>query len=278
MLCGSVRSPLRCNRRRIAEDAHGNLPCRPTATCGGLQRSRMAGLRAGEGHLRCALRRRRQDVRPAVKVAGALTLLLGMRSEPRISAHGDHGTVTAIAADLVAFHSTEGGHSGSEPVKVNDVPTSECEGLHDLASGPDGRTFLTWLDLPTGRRKCSGRNRPMPAAVGEKASQSISHPTNPTASAAIRLRSSMRRAILRSRGVIPSQVRCDMWMRTRASSAKVFTPAVKLGEGIWRLNACPRTADGLWRSATENWQCLATRRRIVFRSARRCGGLAREPA
>ncbi|MEN9637388.1 MAG: hypothetical protein RL077_5792 [Verrucomicrobiota bacterium] len=176
---------------------------------------------------------------PAVKVASAPTLMLGMRRGPRIVAYGDRVTVTAIAAELIAFHSTDGGRSWSEPVTINDVPTSAREGLHDLAVGPDGRAFVTWLDLRNGKTEMFGAESTDAGRTWEKnepiyrsPDKSICECCHPTAlfDAQGNLAVMWRNSIEGSR---------DMWITTRASGAKQFTAAKKLGDGTWKLTGCP---------------------------------------
>jgi len=176
---------------------------------------------------------------PAVKVASAPTLMLGMRRGPRIVAHGDRVTVTAIAAELVAFHSADSGRTWSEAVTINDVPTSAREGLHDLAVGPDGRMFVTWLDLRNGKTEMfgaestdAGRTWGENQPIYRSPDKSICECCHPTAlfDAQGNLAIMWRNSIEGSR---------DMWMTTRANGAKQFTLAMKLGEGTWKLTGCP---------------------------------------
>src|SRR5436189_224639 len=58
--------------------------------------------------------------------------------------------VSAVGNSLVAYASSDAGKTWSGPVTINDVATSAREGLHDLAAAPDGRLFVTWLDLRNG--------------------------------------------------------------------------------------------------------------------------------
>ena len=62
-----------------------------------------------------------------VRVASLPSLMLGRRRGPRIVAHGDHLTVTAMAADLQAFTSTDGGRTWKGPFRVNDTAGSARE-------------------------------------------------------------------------------------------------------------------------------------------------------
>lgn len=176
---------------------------------------------------------------PAVKVAGVPKLMLGMRRGPRIAAQGDRLTVTVIAHELLAFTSSDGGKTWSEPVTINEVPTSAREGLHDLAGSVDGQLFVTWLDLRNGKMelwgassKDSGRTWAKNEQVYKSPDKSICECCHPTAlfDAQGNLAIMWRNSIEGSR---------DMWITTRTSGAMQFAPAKKLGEGTWTLNACP---------------------------------------
>ena len=59
-----------------------------------------------------------------VRVASLPSLMLGRRRGPRIVAHGDHLTVTAMAADLHAFTSTDGCRTWKGPFRMNDTAGS----------------------------------------------------------------------------------------------------------------------------------------------------------
>ncbi|MEO7411841.1 MAG: sialidase family protein [Opitutaceae bacterium] len=166
-------------------------------------------------------------------------LALGMRRGPRIAAKGDEVTVTLIADELVAYHSSDGGKSWRDAKTINEVPTSAREGLHDLAASPDGRLFLTWLDLRNGKTELWGAESLDAGKTWGKNQQvyrspdvSICECCHPTAlfDGEGNLAIMWRNSIGGSR---------DMWMATRARGAGEFAPAKKLGEGTWNLNACP---------------------------------------
>ncbi len=176
---------------------------------------------------------------PAVKVATVPSFMLGMRRGPRIAAHGDTLTVTAIGAELVAFRSTDAGRTWSGPVTINEVSTSAREGLHDLAAAPDGALFATWLDLRNGKMELwgaesrdGGKTWGKNEQVYRSPDKSICECCHPSAlfDAEGNLAVMWRNSIEGSR---------DLWMTTRAKSARSFSTARKLGEGTWKLNACP---------------------------------------
>jgi hypothetical protein len=174
-----------------------------------------------------------------VRVADVPKLMLGMRRGPRIAAHGDRVTITVIAHELLAFSSTDAGQTWSGPVVINDTPTSAREGLHDLAAGPDGTLFVTWLDLRRGKTELwsaesadAGKSWNSNTLVYRSSDQSICECCHPTArfDAAGTLAVMWRNSIAGDR---------DAWLATRARGATQFAPAAKLGAGTWTLKACP---------------------------------------
>lgn len=174
-----------------------------------------------------------------VKAAAVAQLMLGNRRGPRIAAHGSRLTVSMVTDELVAFTSVDGGRTWSGPVKINDVPTSAREGLHDLAAAPDGQVFATWLDMRNGRMELwsassedGGRTWAKNQQVYRSPDKSICECCHPSAlfDADGNLAIMWRNSIEGSR---------DMWMATRARGTTQFTAARKLGDGTWKLNACP---------------------------------------
>ena len=209
-----------------------------------------------------------ENFAPSIKVANVPQLMLGMRRGPRLAAQGEHVTVTLIAHDLLAFHSADGGRTWSGPVTLNEVPTSAREGLHDLAAGPDGKLFVTWLDLRSGKMELwgalsddAGRTWGTNAPIYRSPDQAICECCQPTAmfNAAGHLAVMWRNSIAGAR---------DMWLAVRPAGATVFAPARKLGTGTWTLNACPMDGGGLvplgrgefatvWQRAGEVFYCPA---------------------
>lgn len=175
----------------------------------------------------------------AIKVASVPKLMLGMRRGPRIVAHGDELVLTVVAHELLAYRSTDAGRSWTGPVTINDVALSAREGLHDLAISPQGSAMVTWLDLRNGKMELWGASSQDVGRTWSKNEQiykspdkSICECCHPTAlfDAGGNLAIMWRNSIEGSR---------DMWMTTRTKGAQNFSAARKLGEGTWKLNACP---------------------------------------
>lgn len=176
---------------------------------------------------------------PATRVAALPKLALGLRRGPRLAIHGDRLTVTAIGDELVSFVSTDVGRTWGEAVRINEVAASAREGLHDLAGGPAGELFVTWLDLRNGAMELwgamsrdGGRSWARNELVYKSPDKSVCeccHPValfDPEGNLAVMWRNSIAGAR-------------DMWMTTRARGAAGFGPARKIGEGTWKIAACP---------------------------------------
>lgn len=175
----------------------------------------------------------------ASKLPSPSKVMVGMRRGPRIAVLGDRVTITVVGDELVAFRSADAGKTWSGPVTINEVPASAHEGLHDLASSPDGQLFVTWLDLRSGKMELwgaesadGGKTWSKNEQVYRSPDQSICECCHPTAL----FDRDGNLAVMWRNSVAGSR---DLWMTTRARGAKHFTAAKKLGEGTWKLNGCP---------------------------------------
>jgi hypothetical protein len=182
---------------------------------------------------------------PAVKVAALSKLMLGNRRGPRVVAHGDRLTVTAVGDELVAFTSTDGGKSWGEAVTINDVTDSAHEGLHDLGVSTAGELFVTWLDLRNGTTelwgtssKDGGRTWVADQLVYKSPDKSICECCHPS----VLFDRDGNLAVMWRNSIEGSR---DMWLTTRPAGGANFTAARKLGEGTWKINGCPHDGGTL---------------------------------
>ena len=185
-----------------------------------------------------------------VRVAALPSLMLGRRRGPRIAAHGDNVTLTAMAGELFAFHSKDAGKTWRGPVRINDVPGSAREGLNGLAVAPDGRLFTTWLDLrdiPGARTQLFASESadggatwtPNQLIYRAPAGQTVCECCHP--SAHFNARGDL--AVMWRNGIDGAR---DMWSATRPAGASDFSPAAKLGTGTWLLKACPMDGGAIF--------------------------------
>ena len=179
-----------------------------------------------------------------VRVATLPSLMVGRRRGPRIVAHGDRLTVTAIAGELFAFHSKDGGKTWMGPAMINDVRRSAREGLDGLTVAPDGRLFAVWLDLRAlesgGRTQLFSSESSDGGATWSANMLVYRAPAGSTVcecchpSALFNARGDL--AVMWRNGIEGAR---DMWIATRPAGANAFGAPAKLGDGTWMLKACP---------------------------------------
>jgi len=201
---------------------------------------------------------------PSMKVARLPKIMLGMRRGPRIAAHGERLTVTVIADELIAFTSNDDGKTWGQPVTINEVATSAREGLHDLTGAPDGQAFVTWLDLRNGQMELwgasstdGGRTWGKNEQVYMSPDKSICECCHPSAL----FDEDGNLAVMWRNSIEGSR---DMWITTRAKGATAFSTARKIGEGTWKLNACPMDGGEILALGGGNFGAVWMRHGEVF--------------
>lgn len=182
-----------------------------------------------------------------VRVGSVPTLALGMRRGPRIAASDKALVVTAIGGkegkgrdgDLLAWRSTDQGQTWTGPDRLNSQESSAREGLHALAAGPDGEVFCVWLDNRDQRMEIFGARSKDGGATWEPdrlvyrspetsvcpcCHPSVAH--GPDGTLHVMWRNNLKGAR-------------DLYLTRSNDGGRTFSPAEKLGEGTWSLNACP---------------------------------------
>jgi hypothetical protein len=183
----------------------------------------------------------------ATELPGKYVMSLGMRRGPRVVVSGDAICISAIGGkqgkgrdgDLLAYHSSDRGKTWHEPVAVNDEPDVAREGLHAMASGPQGRVCCVWLDL-------RDRKTEIYAAVstdgGNTWSKNIRVYRWPDGSVcecchpSVAYDSSGKLHVMWRNSLGGSR---DMYLASSSDGGATFGKAAKLGKGTWPLDACP---------------------------------------
>jgi hypothetical protein len=159
-------------------------------------------------------------------------LHLSRRRGPRVALAGDTVVVTAIAGgELLSWRSLDDGRTWEGPARLNSVADSAREGLHSLAGHPGGTLFALWLDLRTGRTAVYGAVSRDAGRTWEErlvAEGPVCECCHPSALIS-------GRALLHAMWRGSNDGARDMYY---ATSAGGWNP-VKLGQGTWKLNACP---------------------------------------
>ena len=173
-------------------------------------------------------------------------LALGMRRGPRVAVTKDALVVTVIGGkqgkgkdgDLQAWGSTDEGTTWNGPVNVNDAADSAREGLHGMAAGADGSIWCVWLDLRDKRSEVfasksidGGATWQANVCVYRSPDGNVCeccHPSIAVGEKAIHVM--FRNSLGGNR---------DMYFVTSEDGGETFSPAKKIGQGAWKLNACP---------------------------------------
>jgi len=187
-----------------------------------------------------------------VKVAEASSLALGRHRGPRVAILKDAIVISAVvggagikqADTLTAYRSLDRGKTWTRAGVINDVPASTREGLHAMTAAPDGTLFAAWLDLRDKGTRLYGSKS---TDGGVTWSKNVAIYTSPegticqcchptlTVDASGRVYAMWRNVIDGSR---------DFYV-TSSIDGSHFSEAAKLGEGTWKLNACPMDGGGL---------------------------------
>lgn len=186
-----------------------------------------------------------------IKVADAPFIPVGRHRGPRIAITPKGIVITAITGttrgkdgDVVAWRSTDQGVTWSKGVAVSDVRATAREGLHGMAAGADGTLFVTWLDLRSNATKLygsvstdGGATWSVNRLVYDSPDGHICECCHPSAAIGPRgeLYAMWRNWLKGSR---------DIYLAVSHDKGNSFQ-TTKLGQGTWKLNACPMDGGGL---------------------------------
>ena len=210
---------------------------------------------------------------PPVKVADVGSLALGRHRGPRLVILKDAMVISAVigekaasvthahglpeAGNLAVWRSTDQGRNWTRNGVINDVPGAAREGLHAMTADSKGHLFSTWLDLRSkgttlhgSRSTDSGKTWSKNVLVYESPEGTICQCCAPSLAG-----DNQGSLYVMWRNVIDGNR--DMYV-AKSTDGNKFEAAKKLGEGSWKLNACPMDGGGL---SVENGQVTSAWRR-----------------
>ncbi len=174
-------------------------------------------------------------------------LHLGASRGPRIAVSRRSAVVTAIDRQGNLYAYTRGQDKGTwtKRQRVNDVPEVAKEGFNALTSDGRGNFFVTWLDLRQDKKNKlygaissnEGKTWSANRLVYRSPDSTICECCQPSAMM------TGKEVVVMFRNWIDGSR--DMYLVTSADGGKSFKSPVKLGQGTWKLNACPMDGGDL---------------------------------
>jgi hypothetical protein len=175
-----------------------------------------------------------------------------MHRGPRVAYADDAVVVSAIVGekgkgqdgDLMAWRSTDGGRTWSAPARVTDAVGSAREGLHAMAARGT-HVFAAWLDLRAPGMRIygasstdGGRTWSPNRLVYASPSGAVCTCCHPSVAidTAGQVLVMFRNALGGSR---------DLYLARSSDAGRTFATPPKLGQGTWKLEACPMDGGAL---------------------------------
>lgn len=210
---------------------------------------------------------------PPVKVADVGALALGRHRGPRLVILKDAMVISAVigekvdtgahahglpgAGNLGLWRSTDKGKSWIRNGVINDVAGAAREGLHAMTADSKGNVFATWLDLRSKGTKLYGSRSTDGGKTWSKNNLVYESPEGTICQCCAPSLAGDDKGNLYVmwRNVIDGNR--DLYV-SKSTDGNKFEAATKLGEGSWKLNACPMDGGGL---AVDNGQVTSAWRR-----------------
>jgi hypothetical protein len=192
--------------------------------------------------------------KPALVASLPGGLMLGMGRGPQI-ASSDHGTlITAVnkAGDVYAWKLGPGSREWDGPVRINDADTVAKEGFVALARGKGKEFYAVWNDLRSGNNQVYGS---VSADGGKSWGKNKLIYSSPDTTICECCKTTLvydnqDKVYVMWRNQIDGFR--DMYLASVKKGGKQISPAVKLGNGTWKLKGCPMDGGSLYSDGQGN--------------------------
>ncbi len=188
-----------------------------------------------------------QNFSPPMLVDSLKGLHLGVSRGPQIASSQGSTVITAIdkSGDVYAYVLNRKTGQWQKHLRVNDAPEIAKEGFNALATDGKGTFLLIWLDLRDDSQNKLFGSISKDGGLTWGKNQLIYRSPDATVCECCQpsvLMKDRRVYVLFRNWVSGSR---DMYITTSEDGGNTFLPAVKMGEGTWKLNACPMDGGGI---------------------------------
>lgn len=201
-----------------------------------------------------------------VRIDSLVGLHLGASRGPQIAATLQSVVITAIdkPGNVWAYSFDRATGKWQPRVRVTDVPDIAKEGFVALTANEDNRYTAVWLDLRNDERNKIVGAQSMDGGHTWLANQVLYQSPDGTVCECCQLSviAQKQRVAVMFRNFLNGSR--DMYLLQSTDSGKSFGKAEKLGEGTWKLNACPMDGGGVFMSPSGDITTVWRRDKKIF--------------
>lgn len=182
-----------------------------------------------------------------VQVGTLSGMHLGMTRGPQIASSGNFSVITAMdkKGDIHAYQLDHKVSKWEKMSLVNDQSGSAPEGLMSLAADNEDHFYAIWLDTRNDRKNKIYFARSMNEGAGWEDNELVYKSPDQTVCECCRpsIAVDQGKVVIMFRNWLEGAR--DMFFSASDDQGITFSAAKKLGEGIWKLKACPMDGGGV---------------------------------
>ncbi len=193
-------------------------------------------------------------------------MALGMQRGPQI-ASSRHFTMVTAQDKEGEIHTYLLNHKTgvwTETSRINDIKGSAPEGLMGIAADDHDRFYAVWLDIRQNKRNniCFASSGDQGKTWSANKMVYISPDEHVCPCCKPNIAVSGKRVFIMFRNWLNGSR--DLYLLTSHDGGDTFGPAEKLGEGTWKINACPMDGGGLTVTKANNVYTVWQRKGEIF--------------
>ncbi|AUD07152.1 hypothetical protein CWM47_04105 [Spirosoma pollinicola] len=188
-----------------------------------------------------------EQFKPSMRIDSLLGLAIGATRGPQIAVNKQSVVITALdkMGNVWAYSRSKSTGQWQKRVRVNDVADIAKEGFVALAAGPANEYTAVWLDLRGDKRNKLVGARSTDGGRTWSVNKTMYQSPDGTICECCQVSavSQGKQVVLMFRNFINGSR--DMYLLTSTDGGQTFGKAEKIGEGTWKLNACPMDGGGM---------------------------------